>query len=105
MGEIYDPLYSNLKIPKALIAEAIDRGVRDFSGIEIGCFVGVASRHENRVLLGFACARFDCLRDILGCEVNLNQEVIKSLLCSGVRMFFPYQKTCLVCESLDLLSI
>jgi hypothetical protein len=94
MGDIYAALYSNLKIPKVLIAEVVDRGVHDFSGIEVGCL--------DRVVLGFACARFDCLRDILDCEVGLNQEVIQSLVWSGVSMFFPYQKTCLVCESLDI---
>jgi hypothetical protein len=95
MGTIYDSLYSSLNIPRALIAEIIDRGYHDFSGIQVGCF--------DRVLLAFACARFDYLRDILNLDPGTNEENIKSLVESGGRMFFSYRKTCLICESLDLL--
>jgi hypothetical protein len=96
MGAIYDSLYSNLNIPKASIAEVIDRGYYDFSGIQVGCF--------DRVLLAFACARFDCLGEMLDLEIGVNAEVVRSLVQSGGRIFFPYQRICLVCESLDILS-
>jgi hypothetical protein len=94
MGSIYDSLCSNLNIPKALIAEVVDRGYHDFSGIQVGCF--------DRVLLAFTCARFDCLREMLDLEIGINEEVVRSLLQSGGRIFFPYQTICLVCESLDI---
>jgi hypothetical protein len=94
MGAIYDSLNSSLNIPKASIAEVIDRGYHDFSGIQVGCF--------DRVILAFACARFDCLREMLDLEIGGNEEVVRSLLQSGGRIFFPYQTICLVCESLDI---
>jgi hypothetical protein len=96
MGAIYDSLYSNLNIPKASIAEVIDRGYHDFSGIQVGCF--------DRVLLAFACARFDCLREILDLEIGVHEEVVRSLVQSGGKLFLPYQRICLVCEPLDILS-
>jgi hypothetical protein len=94
MGAIYDSLYSNFNIPQASLAEVVDRGYHDFSGIQVGCF--------DRVLLAFACARFDCLREMLELEISINEEVVRSLVQSGGRIFFPYQTICLVCESLDI---
>jgi hypothetical protein len=96
MGDIYDLLYLSLNIPKALIAELIDRGYHDFRGISVGCL--------DRVILAFACARFDCFREILALDVGANEEVIQSLLKSGGRIFFPYRKICLVCETLNILA-
>jgi hypothetical protein len=91
MGAVYDRLYSSLNIPKVSIAELVDRGYHDFSGIQVGCF--------DRVILAFACARFDCFRGILDLDVGANEEIVRSLLNSGGRMFFPYRTACVVCES------
>jgi hypothetical protein len=50
------------------------------------------------------CARFDCIREIVNIDVSANEEAVRSLLMSGGRIFLPYRKACIVCESLDIIS-
>jgi hypothetical protein len=98
MGNIYDYLNSNLKIPRTLISQAIDLGYGsdDFSGIGIGCI--------DRVLLAFASSRLDYFKNVLGFQGIVGEEVAQLLVrCAGI-MFFPYDKTCILCDSPSILS-
>jgi hypothetical protein len=98
IGCIYDVLNSNLKIPRELLCQAIDIGYNssDFSGIQVGCI--------DRVLLAFASSRLDYFKNVLGFQGILEEEIAQLLVRCAGSMFFPYEKTCVLCDSPRIIS-
>jgi hypothetical protein len=98
MGGIYNVLNSNLQMPRELLCQIVDIGYDDFhfSGIWTGCI--------DRVLLAFASARLDYFKNVLGFQGILEEEIAQLLVRCNGSMFFPYEKTCILCDSPRIIS-
>jgi hypothetical protein len=101
MGNIYDSLISKLwkhEITKELTINMLGGGydLEDFMGFNVGCI--------DRVSLAYVCARLDYFKNVLNFSEISEETILRSLVCCGGSMFFPYEKICIVCDSPRILS-